>query len=107
MFVFFSSLLQSVVCTAGLKWYPHPSLIHCVKGCEVSICIRSDGPCLLSYMLWSQSLQPCGLEMFFQWGKQAFALAVLSIKQRSPAPVVTSSGEAGVFSKTDGWVTLA
>jgi len=84
MFVFFSSLLQSVVCTAGLKWYPHPSLIHCVKGCEVSICIRSDGPCLLSYMLWSQSLQPCGLEMFFQWGKQAFALAVLSIKQNLP-----------------------
>ncbi|PKU37770.1 pappalysihypothetical protein [Limosa lapponica baueri] len=25
---------SSVVCTAGLKWYPHPSLIHCVKGCE-------------------------------------------------------------------------
>ena len=28
--------LQRVVCTAGLKWYPHPALIHCVKGCEVS-----------------------------------------------------------------------
>ena len=27
---------QRVVCTAGLKWYPHPALIHCVKGCEVS-----------------------------------------------------------------------
>ncbi|NWW05014.1 PAPP1 protein, partial [Oreocharis arfaki] len=26
--------VKSVVCTAGLKWYPHPSLIHCVKGCE-------------------------------------------------------------------------
>ncbi|KAF5917655.1 hypothetical protein HPG69_013491 [Diceros bicornis minor] len=26
--------LQRVVCTAGLKWYPHPALIHCVKGCE-------------------------------------------------------------------------
>lgn len=24
------------MCTAGLKWYPHPALIHCVKGCEVS-----------------------------------------------------------------------
>lgn len=27
---------QRVVCTAGLKWYPHPAMIHCVKGCEVS-----------------------------------------------------------------------
>ncbi|XP_020846268.1 pappalysin-1 [Phascolarctos cinereus] len=26
--------VERVVCTAGLKWYPHPSLIHCVKGCE-------------------------------------------------------------------------
>lgn len=26
--------VQRVVCTAGLKWYPHPALIHCVKGCE-------------------------------------------------------------------------
>lgn len=32
----FSVSLQRVVCTAGLKWYPHPALIHCVKGCEVS-----------------------------------------------------------------------
>lgn len=32
----FSLSLQRVVCTAGLKWYPHPALIHCVKGCEVS-----------------------------------------------------------------------
>ena len=29
--------LQRVICTAGLKWYPHPALIHCVKGCEVSL----------------------------------------------------------------------
>jgi hypothetical protein len=28
--------LQRIVCTAGLKWYPHPAVIHCVKGCEVS-----------------------------------------------------------------------
>ncbi|XP_045325553.1 pappalysin-1 [Leopardus geoffroyi] len=26
--------VERVVCTAGLKWYPHPALIHCVKGCE-------------------------------------------------------------------------
>ncbi|XP_072487848.1 pappalysin-1 isoform X2 [Notamacropus eugenii] len=26
--------VERVVCTAGLKWYPHPSMIHCVKGCE-------------------------------------------------------------------------
>ena len=32
----FSLSLQRVVCTAGLKWYPHPALIYCVKGCEVS-----------------------------------------------------------------------
>lgn len=44
--------------------------------------------------------------MFFQWGKQAFALDVLSIKQRS-APVLTLSGETGGFSRADGWVTLA
>lgn len=28
--------LQSIVCTMGLKWYPHPELLHCIKGCEVS-----------------------------------------------------------------------
>lgn len=28
--------LQRVVCTAALKWFPQPALIHCVKGCEVS-----------------------------------------------------------------------
>lgn len=27
---------QSIVCTMGLKWYPHPELLHCIKGCEVS-----------------------------------------------------------------------
>ncbi|XP_007474796.2 pappalysin-1 isoform X1 [Monodelphis domestica] len=26
--------VERVICTAGLKWYPHPSMIHCVKGCE-------------------------------------------------------------------------
>ncbi|MGH0117807.1 UNVERIFIED_CONTAM: hypothetical protein FKN15_039978 [Acipenser sinensis] len=25
---------QSVVCTGGLKWYPHPETVHCIKGCE-------------------------------------------------------------------------
>ncbi|XP_058843170.1 pappalysin-1-like isoform X3 [Acipenser ruthenus] len=25
---------QSVVCTGGLKWYPHPEMVHCIKGCE-------------------------------------------------------------------------
>lgn len=29
-------LFQSIVCTMGLKWYPHPELLHCIKGCEVS-----------------------------------------------------------------------
>ncbi|XP_056678147.1 pappalysin-1 isoform X2 [Monodelphis domestica] len=28
--------VERVICTAGLKWYPHPSMIHCVKGCEVT-----------------------------------------------------------------------
>ncbi|XP_050782853.1 pappalysin-1 [Gopherus flavomarginatus] len=26
--------VKSVVCTAGLKWYPHPALIHCIKACD-------------------------------------------------------------------------
>ncbi|XP_060126583.1 pappalysin-1 [Zootoca vivipara] len=26
--------VKNVVCTAELKWYPHPALIHCIKGCE-------------------------------------------------------------------------
>ncbi|ERE84483.1 pappalysin-1, partial [Cricetulus griseus] len=26
--------VERIVCTAGLQWYPHPALIHCVKGCE-------------------------------------------------------------------------
>uniref|UniRef100_A0A8C5DAK0 Sushi domain-containing protein n=1 Tax=Gouania willdenowi TaxID=441366 RepID=A0A8C5DAK0_GOUWI len=30
----FSISLQSIVCTMGLKWYPHPELLHCIKGCE-------------------------------------------------------------------------
>uniref|UniRef100_A0A8C7FD39 Pappalysin-1 n=1 Tax=Oncorhynchus kisutch TaxID=8019 RepID=A0A8C7FD39_ONCKI len=24
----------NVVCTMGLKWYPHPEVLHCIKGCE-------------------------------------------------------------------------
>ncbi|MEQ2297303.1 hypothetical protein AMECASPLE_033431 [Ameca splendens] len=24
----------SIVCTMGLKWYPPPELLHCIKGCE-------------------------------------------------------------------------
>lgn len=26
---------QHIVCTMGLKWYPHPEVLHCIKGCEV------------------------------------------------------------------------
>ncbi|XP_054854549.1 pappalysin-1 [Eublepharis macularius] len=26
--------VKNVVCTAELKWYPYPALIHCIKGCE-------------------------------------------------------------------------
>ncbi|XP_053137769.1 pappalysin-1 [Hemicordylus capensis] len=26
--------VKNVVCTAELKWYPNPALIHCIKGCE-------------------------------------------------------------------------
>ncbi|XP_015263086.1 PREDICTED: pappalysin-1 [Gekko japonicus] len=26
--------VKNVVCTAALKWYPYPALIHCMKGCE-------------------------------------------------------------------------
>ncbi|XP_031133821.1 pregnancy-associated plasma protein A, pappalysin 1a isoform X2 [Sander lucioperca] len=26
--------VKSIVCTMGLKWYPHPELLHCIKGCE-------------------------------------------------------------------------
>nr|KAF6486398.1 pappalysin 1 [Rousettus aegyptiacus] len=26
--------VERVVCTAALKWFPQPALIHCVKGCE-------------------------------------------------------------------------
>ncbi|KAJ6653796.1 hypothetical protein lerEdw1_008686, partial [Lerista edwardsae] len=26
--------VKSIVCTAQLKWYPPPALIHCIKGCE-------------------------------------------------------------------------
>ncbi|KAM4533014.1 pregnancy-associated plasma protein A, pappalysin 1a isoform 1-T1 [Fundulus diaphanus] len=26
--------VKSIVCTMGLKWYPPPELLHCIKGCE-------------------------------------------------------------------------
>uniref|UniRef100_A0A3Q3CDN4 Pappalysin-1 n=1 Tax=Haplochromis burtoni TaxID=8153 RepID=A0A3Q3CDN4_HAPBU len=26
--------LKSIICTMGLKWYPHPEFLHCIKGCE-------------------------------------------------------------------------
>ncbi|XP_026881426.2 pregnancy-associated plasma protein A, pappalysin 1a [Electrophorus electricus] len=26
--------VMHLVCTMGLKWYPHPELLHCVRGCE-------------------------------------------------------------------------
>uniref|UniRef100_A0A8B9JH54 Pappalysin-1 n=1 Tax=Astyanax mexicanus TaxID=7994 RepID=A0A8B9JH54_ASTMX len=25
---------QHLVCTMGLKWYPHPEVLHCIRGCE-------------------------------------------------------------------------
>ncbi|XP_072421590.1 pappalysin-1-like isoform X5 [Chiloscyllium punctatum] len=25
---------KNIVCTAGLNWYPHPEMIHCIKSCE-------------------------------------------------------------------------
>ncbi len=31
----FNSSFQHIVCTMGLKWYPHPEVLHCIKGCEV------------------------------------------------------------------------
>ncbi|XP_012669767.1 pregnancy-associated plasma protein A, pappalysin 1a [Clupea harengus] len=26
--------VKSIVCTMGLKWYPHPEVLHCIRGCE-------------------------------------------------------------------------
>ncbi|KAJ8286844.1 hypothetical protein GJAV_G00043960 [Gymnothorax javanicus] len=26
--------VKSIVCTMGLKWYPPPEELHCIKGCE-------------------------------------------------------------------------
>ncbi|XP_062340727.1 pappalysin-1-like [Osmerus eperlanus] len=26
--------VKTIVCTMGLKWYPHPAQLHCIKGCE-------------------------------------------------------------------------
>uniref|UniRef100_A0A671KJD7 Pappalysin-1 n=1 Tax=Sinocyclocheilus anshuiensis TaxID=1608454 RepID=A0A671KJD7_9TELE len=26
--------VKHIVCTMGLKWYPHPEVLHCIKGCE-------------------------------------------------------------------------
>uniref|UniRef100_A0A8C9U8J2 Pregnancy-associated plasma protein A, pappalysin 1a n=1 Tax=Scleropages formosus TaxID=113540 RepID=A0A8C9U8J2_SCLFO len=26
--------VKSIVCTMGLRWYPHPEDLHCIKGCE-------------------------------------------------------------------------
>ncbi|KAJ8377028.1 hypothetical protein SKAU_G00076080 [Synaphobranchus kaupii] len=26
--------VKSIVCTMGLKWYPQPETLHCIKGCE-------------------------------------------------------------------------
>lgn len=31
------SLIQNIVCTMGLKWYPNPEALHCIKGCEVRL----------------------------------------------------------------------
>ncbi|XP_015222644.2 pregnancy-associated plasma protein A, pappalysin 1a [Lepisosteus oculatus] len=28
------SKVKSIVCTMGLRWYPHPEALHCIKGCE-------------------------------------------------------------------------
>ncbi|KAG5281584.1 hypothetical protein AALO_G00073970 [Alosa alosa] len=25
---------KTIVCTMGLKWYPDPESLHCIKGCE-------------------------------------------------------------------------
>uniref|UniRef100_A0AAY5K3G1 Sushi domain-containing protein n=1 Tax=Esox lucius TaxID=8010 RepID=A0AAY5K3G1_ESOLU len=25
---------SNIVCTMGLKWFPHPEVLHCIKGCE-------------------------------------------------------------------------
>uniref|UniRef100_A0A672PB20 Pappalysin-1-like n=1 Tax=Sinocyclocheilus grahami TaxID=75366 RepID=A0A672PB20_SINGR len=30
----FHSSFQHIVCTMGLKWYPHPEVLNCIKGCE-------------------------------------------------------------------------
>ena len=32
----FSFPPQHVVCTGRLRWYPDPSVIHCIQSCEVS-----------------------------------------------------------------------
>ncbi|XP_010876234.3 pregnancy-associated plasma protein A, pappalysin 1a [Esox lucius] len=26
--------VKNIVCTMGLKWFPHPEVLHCIKGCE-------------------------------------------------------------------------
>ncbi|XP_030647527.1 pregnancy-associated plasma protein A, pappalysin 1b [Chanos chanos] len=26
--------VKSIICTMGLKWYPNPETLHCIKGCE-------------------------------------------------------------------------
>lgn len=28
---------QHIVCTGRLRWYPDPSVIHCIQSCEVSL----------------------------------------------------------------------
>ncbi|XP_025020340.1 pappalysin-1 isoform X2 [Python bivittatus] len=53
--------VKNVVCTGELKWYPHPALTHCIKGCEPfgednycdainnrAFCNYDDGDCCVS-----------------------------------------------------------
>lgn len=42
-------VLQSIVCTMAMKWYPHPELLHCIKGCEVRV---FSVTCLVIYCIW-------------------------------------------------------
>lgn len=53
--------------------------------------------------IWAGNVFPLGQTGFCS----GCPVNVLSCQQRSPAPVLTLSGETSGFSRTDGWVTLA
>ncbi|KAL2100321.1 hypothetical protein ACEWY4_004715 [Coilia grayii] len=72
--------VKSIVCTMGLKWYPHPEVLHCIKGCEPfmgdnycdainnrAFCNYDGGDCCHSTVKTKKVQSPASSKMFFSF----------------------------------------